>query len=323
MGHQITKSAIAGVNMDIIKTIMESCDRIVQRYEKNENNNLVAIGVTTGIAAIVMACVATHKSEKIINDTKTAVIDIQNNEEIPEEEKPKAIVKTVGVSALKVAGWYTAVGTLQFTSFKAYGKTIDNLQNENMILTSIATSALSTLANYRRAWQEKVGKEAEEEVYYDAEKKTITVVENGKTKKKKAHVMGGRPANKNILLFAPWTSPLYVDEEECCCPGMNRDRIRGAIRTASMMLQYSYNPFVSNNNIAYLLQIKESSDWYTEGFIRGDNIQYNIREVYAIWEGKYIPVYYIELNSMPMLEERLKEVMPEAPDYTKDLDIVQ
>lgn len=302
-----------------LKTVFESCDRITQRFEKNEN--LVKIGFTSSIAAVIMACVATHKSEKIINEAKETIVDIQNNDQLPEEEKQKEIVKTGGIAAAKVLGWYSPVGVLQFTSFKAFGKTIDNLKDENSILTSIATAALTNLANYRRMWQEKVGKEAEEEVYYGVEKQTITVTENGKTKKKKARVMKQRPANKNILLFAPWTSPLYVDEEEYVCPGQNRDRIHGAIKTASSMLQYSYKPFVSNNSIAYLLQIAESSDWYTEGFIRGDNIQYSIREVYALWEGKYIPVYYIELNSQPLLDERIKEVLPEAPDYTKDLEL--
>lgn len=304
----------------LLSTILESCDHVAQKCETNEG--LVKIGIISGISAVIMACVATHKSEKIINETKAEITDILNDPEIPEEEKQKTIVKKSAGSAVKIAGLYTAVGALQYTSFKAYGKTINNLQNENMILTSIAMSALQRLVDYRRIWQEKVGKEAEEEAYYGVEKKTISVMENGKMKKKKARVINQPPANKNILLFAPWTSPLYIDEEEYVCPGINRKRIYSAISTAGSMLNYSSDPYLSNNDIAYLLSITKSADWYTEGFVRGDNISYSIREVYALWEGKYIPVYYIELNSHPFLQERVKEVLPAAPDYEKELELI-
>ena len=100
------------------------------------------------------------------------------------------------------------------------------------------------------------------------------------------------------------------------CPGVNRDRIRGTFKTLNTQLQYSRNRYLSTNDIADMFQIQNSAEWYTEGKVAGEGaLQYKTREVYELYEGRYIPVYYIEVNCTPFLQNRLNTVLPEAPQY--------
>jgi len=310
--------------MNILQSILESADRIVQRFEKNENENLVKVGIAAGISAVIMACVATHKSEKIINEVKAKneeLCDILQNAKTEEEQKEvqKEIVKTTAVGGGKVLGYFGVVGALEFISIKSFVKSNENYKTDAAMWASLAATYFQRLVDYRNIVRGRLGAEAEEEMYYGVEKKTVPVLENGKLKKKKVRVMAEPPANRNILLFAPWTSDLYIDEDLYGCPGQNRERIRGVMKNVGAQVKYSKYRFMTNNDIAEQLQIHKAAEWQTECFIEGDEIHYKLREAYAPYEGKYVPVFYIELNSKPLTMERLRAVLPEAPDYTIEM----
>ena len=311
--------------MNIFQSILNSADRILQRFEKNENENLVKLGIVSSIGAVVMACVATHKSEKIIAETKeqaSGFIEIIESEDVPEEEKKEAkkgLTKTTTTGGAKVLGYFTVVGTLEYISIKSFVKSNENYKADAAMWASLAATYFQRLVDYRQIVRGRVGAEAEEEMYYGVEKKNVPVMENGKLKKKKVRVMTEPPANKNILLFAPWTSDLYIDEDVYGCPGMNRERIRGVMKNVGMQVKYSKYRYMTNNDIAEQLQIQKAAEWQTECFIEGDEIRYKLREVYAPYEGKNVPVFYIELNSKPLTMERMKAVLPEAPDYSMEM----
>lgn len=311
--------------MNIFQSILNSADRILQRFEKNENENLVKLGIVSSIGAVVMACVATHKSEKIIAETKeqaSGFIEIIESEDTSEEEKKEAgkgLAKTTTTGGAKVLGYFTVVGTLEYISIKSFVKSNENYKADAAMWASLAATYFQRLVDYRQIVRGRVGAEAEEEMYYGVEKKNVPVMENGKLKKKKVRVMSEPPANKNILLFAPWTSDLYIDEDVYGCPGMNRERIRGVMKNVGMQIKYSKYRYMTNNDIAEQLQIQKAAEWQTECFIEGDEIRYKLREVYAPYDGKYVPVFYIELNSKPLTLERMKAVLPEAPDYTIEM----
>lgn len=311
--------------MGVFRSILDACDRlVVQRFERNESQNLVKVGIAAGISAVVAACVATHKTEKIIAEVKTEVsdqIEVINDEKTNETEKKEAakeIALTAAPAVAKISGFYAVVGILECVSIKSFLKSNEIYKADAAMWASIAAGYLQRLIDYRKIIAEKIGAEAEEEAYYGVEKKTVPVMEDGKLKKKKVRVIEREPANKNILLFSPWTSDIYRDEDTYG-DTINIDHIRGSMKNAGMQIQYWKDRWVTNNDIAQMLQIQKSVEWQTLGFVYGDEIHYKIRKVYAEYEGKWIPVYYIELNSMPLTMERLNKALPYAPDYTKEL----
>ena len=306
----------------LFQSVLDCCDRMLQRFEKNESSNLMKIGIASSIGAVVAACVATHKSEKVISKAKEETVTVQ--EELSQQETDETTVnRAVGKiwlkAGMKISGYYVIVGGLEAVSLSAFVTNNDHQNGKIAMLSTMLASMTQRMYDYRRIIAERYGREAEEEAYYGVEKKNIQVMEDGKLKNKKVRVISEPPANKNILCFAPWTSTLYVDEEMYGCQGQNRDRIRGAMKTVGDMVNYSRNGFVSTNDIAYELQIQPSADWYVCGYVKGDEVRYSVREVYTEYEGRYIPIYYIELNTIPFLEERIKQVLPEAPNYTAEL----
>ena len=318
----------------IFEFVLGACDRLfVQRFQENESENLVKVGIAASIGAVVMACVATHKTEKIIEEVKPTVkenLDIFFDEESTEEEKKEAAKATGAVvltAGAKITGLGVAVGIMEVISVKSflrsnmiYKDEAERWKAEAVKWAGIAAGYFNTLMNYRKRVAERDGREAEEELYYGVRKETIQTMEDGKKIKKKVRMISGEPVNKNILLYAPWTSDKYVDEETYHCPGHNKETIKGVMKNVGLQINYWTDRFVSNNDIAGLLGIQKSVDWQTEGYVYGDAIHYSIREVYTEWEGKYIPVYYIELNSMLLTPERLNKALPYAPDYSAELE---
>lgn len=307
--------------MGLFSSIMETCDRIVSHCENNENDALSKLGAGFGIAAVVMACIATYKSERIIEKAKEEVNDIIENEpeDADQNETNKKVTGVIVKSGLKVAGLFAGVGYFEYKSCHYWSKSVESYKLDAIKWSGIAAVAVRELYEYRKRFADKYGKEAEEELYYGLESKTVPVLEDNKYKKKKVQIPSKelKPINHNILCFAPWTSSLYCDEERYDCPGVNEKRIKGAMQTIDIILQTS-RTFVNMNNIAYELGIKESKDWYNEGRVFGEgHIEYTTKKVYEMYEGRYMPIYYIEVNTTPFLFERLSNVLPESPVYNE------
>ena len=317
MGYKIAEGSTVRLEelMNIIfESIFQTCEKIIQHYEKNENDILGKAGVVFGLAALISASVATHKSEKAIKKAKEDLTELYEEHE-PEEVKKEATA-IVGKAAVTVAAGVATTFGLALAQKKCYDVRDANRKDEIMYLGSIASMYAERFLRYRGSVANRIGKEAEEEIYYGLEKKTVPVLEDGKVKKKKVAVVVDEPCNRNIICFAPWTSDLYTDEELYGCPGFNRKRIESTFKTLNCVLTTSKNGYLSMNDVADSFHIQIAAEWYTDGFIKGDGyIEYHVREAYEMWEGKYIPIYYIELNSMPHIENRLHKVLPEAPIY--------
>lgn len=307
----------------IFQTILDCGDHLIQRFEENKDENMVKIGIASGVAAIVAACIATHKSEKVIKETKAKIIEIVNNDELPEKEKNKQIAVTTIESGGKVLLYFSCVAGLQFGSIKALlslKESVDNLKAERTVLITMIATEIEKMRNYRKIIAGKIGAEAEEEAYYGAEKKVIPIKENGKIVNKKVRVLSGEPANKNILLFAPWTTDLYIDLETYgCVEDVNITRIKAVMKQIGRAVNFSTNRYVTNNDIADMLHIQKTVEWQTMCFVYGDEIHWSIRKLWTEYDGRWIPVYYLEINSLPLTIERLKKVLPMTPDFAKDI----
>ena len=305
--------------MNILEMVLIACEKVVYKFEHNENDILSKAGTVFGIGAVVAACVATHKSEKLIRETKekvNALAEKYDEEESDNKQITTEITKEVVKTGAKEVFYFGIVGGLEAASIYFFNESKDYHKENAAMWMTIAGGYADRLLRMRKSVAGKIGKEAEEELYYGVEKKNVPVIEDGKTKKKKVRAIVQDPVNHNVLCFAPWTSELYTDEDMLGCPGVNRDRIRGTFKTLNTQLQYSRNRYVSTNDIADMFHIQNSAEWYTEGIVAGEGIlQYTIREVYEMYEGRYIPIYYIEVNCTPFLQDRLSAVLPDAPVY--------
>ena len=306
--------------MKLADLILNACDHVIKYYEQNENDILKKSGVVLGIAAVVAACVSTHKSEKIIAKAKEDVEEIRETQrysDVSEKEVKKELAITVGVAGLKVAGLMLIPAYFEYQSLKNLTTVADNYKAEALHWSGVAAATVAQVKEIMARVKEKYGQEAADEIYYGTRTEEITVMENGKEVKKKINMIDKPPVNHNILCFSPWTSSLYIDEEKYDCPGTNIQRITGVFKTLNIYLATSNEPFVSTNMIAHELGIAKSTEWYTEGKVKGEGIlEYHVQTVYELYEGRRIPVYYIEVNTEPNLQTRISGVLPEAPIYT-------
>ena len=144
-------------------------------------------GIILGIAALITACSKMKKAEAVHEDIKEEIEDIQNGEDQDTKEYAIACVKTV----LKAFGRYLKVFwlplLLEVLSICSiwYGHGI--MVKRNADLASAAVILTQQLEKYRGRVRERIGEEAENELFYGATKRkvgeSIEELENGKTKK--------------------------------------------------------------------------------------------------------------------------------------------
>ena len=117
--------------MGLIDTIMETCDHIIRHYERNENDILLKSGIACSIGAIITACFATHKSEKIIKEAKNDIEEIyeyQHFSDVEEKEVQKEVIEVGGKALLKVGLCFAVPIFLEAKSLHDFTKSNSNLK---------------------------------------------------------------------------------------------------------------------------------------------------------------------------------------------------
>ena len=154
---------------------------------------LMVAGIAGTVVSTVMACKATTKVDKILNDAKEQVNAIhkvaeQKPDEYEEQDVKKALTITYAQTGVKLAKLYApsvALGVLSVTSIVA-GHHI--LKKRNIALAAAYAVVDKGFKDYRKNVVEHFGQEIDKELRYNLKAKEIeteTVDENGEKTTKK------------------------------------------------------------------------------------------------------------------------------------------
>lgn len=211
--------------------IMNKASRLVNKaglkIRKHSPEILMVAGIAGTVASTVMACKATTKVSKILEETKETIDIIHDGMEkgnvsgveYTQEDGKKdltIVYAQTGVKLLKLYGPALALGTLSITSIVA-GHSI--LKKRNIALAAAYAVVDSGFKNYRKNVVERFGNEVDKELRYNIKAKEFEVEktdEKGKTKKKKEIV---NVIDENDVLGNSFYSKFF-DEY---CPDYQKD----------------------------------------------------------------------------------------------------
>lgn len=162
---------------------------------------LISAGVVGVVASAVMACVATTKVKKVVNDGKDEIADIHakadasNNEAVEvadEKETKKALTSVYLRTGFKVARLYAPsviLGTLSLTSIITSNRI---LRKRNMAIAAAYAVVDKSFKNYRANVVNRFGEDVDKELRYGIKTEKITEKtvnpETGKEEKSKKEV---------------------------------------------------------------------------------------------------------------------------------------
>ena len=178
--------------------------------ERNKPEILMGIGVVSSVASSIFAYRAAKKVEKakeIITIGEEAIEEVkQGKDEVfgsdgfdspDQEEKMRNKFKRMYQKEMAMAFAPTILFEIGAIGCLVYSQKI--LRERNAALGAALALSAKTFADYRLRVKEKIGAEAEENLYYGREEKTIEVVDE-KGKKKKEKVVVTNPNNS----FSPY-----------------------------------------------------------------------------------------------------------------------
>ena len=183
--------------------IIAKATRVLSRtglhLKKHSPEILMVAGIAGTVASTVLACKATTKVGKIMDETKATVDIIHggmenghiNNQEYTEQDGKKDLTIVYAQTGIKLAKLYApavAVGVLSITSIVA-GNRI--LNKRNVALAAAYAVVDKGFKDYRKNVVERFGEEMDRELRYNIKAKEIEVTttdKNGKEKTEKKTV---------------------------------------------------------------------------------------------------------------------------------------
>ena len=158
---------------------------------------LLALGIVSGIAAIVAACKATTKVEPIVDAHKDAVeklhVDPEDGETAIVPAK-KDVARVYAATGLELAKTYAPAIALEVVSITSIMASYNILHARNVALTSAYAILDKAFRDYRGRVRAELGEQADRKYLTGAKEEVITkkvTDENGKTKTVKETVLTG------------------------------------------------------------------------------------------------------------------------------------
>ncbi len=179
------------MKFDILKTT----ENVKSVMKKDSPEIMIVIGVVGFFAAGVMACKATIKTEKTLNEHNDILEEVKNDTEIDEDEKKKIVATQYVMTTKEVIKNY-AGPVLVATASAALIFAADREQNRRQAyLVSAYTAVDTAFKKYREAVINDQGEDKDILYKHGFEKKKISVIEtdeegNEKKVKKDALVVG-------------------------------------------------------------------------------------------------------------------------------------
>ena len=208
---------------EIINKLSNITTKAAFQVQKHSPEILMGVGIVGTIASTVLACKATTKVSKIIDEKNQQINNVHvcledNDVEYNEDDSKKDLTIIYAQTGLKLIKLYAPaiiIGTLSLTSIVS-GHRI--LQKRNLALAAAYTAIDNGFKKYRNNVVERFGEEVDKELRHnikavEIEKKTID--KNGKEKIKKETAYIIENPLDNISEYAK-----FFDEY---CPGWRKD----------------------------------------------------------------------------------------------------
>jgi len=208
---------------EIINKLSNITTKATFQVQKHSPEILMGIGIVGTIASTILACKATTKVSKIIDEKNQQINNVHvcledNDVEYNEDDSKKDLTIIYAQTGLKLIKLYAPaiiIGTLSLTSIVS-GHRI--LQKRNLALAAAYTAIDNGFKKYRNNVVERFGEEVDKELRHnikavEIEKKTID--KNGKEKIKKETAYIIENPLDNISEYAR-----FFDEY---CPGWRKD----------------------------------------------------------------------------------------------------
>ncbi len=179
-------------------------------------------GLALGVAAIVTACSKMSKAKEEKENTEAELLTLENTEFENKKEKTIAWAKFGGKVAARYMKIFWLPFLLEILSILSIWYSHGAMIKRNSALASSAFVLTQQIEHYRNRVKDKIGEEAENDLFYDIENRKIgtetKTLENGKTKK---HDVYGKFTENGAegpfdFLFGPANHNYYAD-----APGAN------------------------------------------------------------------------------------------------------
>lgn len=191
---------------EIMKNVNSAASKVITKIKKHSPEILIVVGVVGTVASAVIACKATTKVNKIIDDAKDDVDNIHEAVEngvtkagetyaIEDSKKDLIIVYTqTGIKLAKLYAPAVILGTLSIASILASNNI---LRKRNVALGAAYAAIDKSFKDYRGRVIERFGEQVDTELKYGIKAKKFEEVEvdpeTGKEKKVKKTVMVADP----------------------------------------------------------------------------------------------------------------------------------
>lgn len=213
-------------NNGLLKNTGTALAKLSMKAKKHSPEILIVAGVIGTVASAVMACKATTKVSKIMEESKKDIQTIHEcaeNEEMTEkyskedEKKDLAIVYAqTGVKLAKLYAPSVALGALSLTCIISSNHI---LKKRNVALAAAYATVQETFKDYRGRVIERFGETVDNELRYNIKAKKIdaevTDPETGKTKKVKNSIDIANPVENPYTRFFDETCKAYDTNPDC------------------------------------------------------------------------------------------------------------
>lgn len=209
---------------EIMNKMSGTFSKVGFQLKKHSPEIFVAVGIVGTVVSTVLACKATLKVDKVLDETKEKLEKVHESaekgctamgEDYSEEDKKKDTAIIYAQTGVKLAKLYVpaiTMGTLSITSILASNNI---LRKRNAALAAAYATVDKSFKEYRKRVVERFGKEIDRELKYNikAEKVTETVTdeETGKEKKVKKTTFVVNPSD--ISGYARFFEKYTVDED--------------------------------------------------------------------------------------------------------------
>lgn len=206
---------------EVMNKISRSVNKVGFQLKKHSPEILIVAGVAGTIVSAVMACKATTKIGKVLDETKEELDSVHEaieNQQIDDGKKEIATVyASAGVKMAKLYGPSVILGTLSIGSILASN---DILRKRNVALAAAYATVDKSFKEYRSRVVNRFGENVDRELKYNIkteEVEEIVVDEKGKEKKvKKTVEVSGMNEESEFARYFDNRSPYWDESPDAC-----------------------------------------------------------------------------------------------------------
>lgn len=295
---------------EIMRNVSSTFNKVGIKLKKHSPEILVVAGVVGTVVSTVLACKATTKVGKVMDDTKNDIGEVHNAVEkgvtragetysVDDSKKDLTIIYAhTGVKLAKLYAPSVVLGALSITSIVA---SHNILSKRNAALAAFCTAGAKEFKEYRNRVIERFGEEVDKELRYNIKAKKFEEIvkdpETGKEKKVKNTVGIAEPDVNDYARFFDETCDNYEENMD-----YNLMYLRAQQQFANDRLRTDGYLFLSD--VYEALGIKRTKMSQTVGWIyrpenpNGDNfVDFGILETNrATEDGGYEKAILMEFN---------------------------